>query len=148
MDIAINFEISDNGPETSLEVTRILDKIKDQINHGETEDPIRDANGNTIGYWSLDVHEDEEDISLLVDFVANSIMLYEESIRKNMSPEWDTIKLVAECKDGIYGAFGELLDTATDYACGRELTQAEKDALQSALEEDLQPRLKAEVAAR
>jgi len=37
-----------------MEILRILDKIKQQIDAGETYGPVIDINGNKVGNWSID----------------------------------------------------------------------------------------------
>lgn len=75
------------------------------------------------------------------------ITKYDEIVRGNMSADWDTIKAVAECEDGMYGALGELFEVAEDLGYPLE-DDADRDALQDAFEDEYQPRLRAEVAAR
>lgn len=40
--------------DRTLEHTRILDRVTDQIMTGEKSGKIRDYNGNTIGLWSVE----------------------------------------------------------------------------------------------
>lgn len=45
---------------------------------------------------------------------AEVIAEYDRRVRANMTPEWDTIRAVAECDEGYMGAYGEAIDTAED----------------------------------
>lgn len=56
------------------------------------------------------------------------ITRYDEIVRGNMSDDLDTIAAVASCKDGIFGAWGEVLDTAND------LGYADSTGLDAAME--------------
>lgn len=58
---------------------------------------------------------------------------YDRVVRANASEEWDTIKGVAEDRSGLYGVWGEVLDTAD--ALGLDLEAAGpgvEEALQAA----------------
>lgn len=43
------------------------------------------------------------------------LVSYDGVIRRNSTPEWDTVRAVAECRDGLMGAWGEVLDEAAAY---------------------------------
>lgn len=75
------------------------------------------------------------------------IAAYEKQVRANYSAEWDTIRAVAECSDGIYGAWGEILDVAVSMGFSPEAIRMLDGPLTAAFA-DLQHRLGAEVAAR
>lgn len=45
---------------------------------------------------------------------AGVIHAYENSVRADRCDSWDTIHNVATCNDGVYGAWGEVLDAASD----------------------------------
>jgi hypothetical protein len=79
---------------------------------------------------------------------AKVIARYEQIVRANNSPEWDTIVAVAECQDGIMGAYGEVLDVSGEMGYGHlHMDDHYTGALDEALL-DLQDKLRAEVAAR
>lgn len=42
------------------------------------------------------------------------ISAYDQIVRANQTPRWDTIKEVGRCADGIYGGWGEVIDTAEE----------------------------------
>lgn len=46
---------------TGHEAARILIAIADRLHRGETEGTCRDANGNTVGAWSLVDHRNMDD---------------------------------------------------------------------------------------
>lgn len=46
--------------------------------------------------------------------LADIIARYDALIRKNESSEWPTRRLVADCQDGIMGAWGEVVDLAPE----------------------------------
>lgn len=70
---------------------------------------------------------------------------YEQQVRANWTIDHDTIKAVATCDQGLYGAWGEVLDTSVEV--GYEPTDAFVPYLSDAFK-SLQRRLSGEVAAR
>ena len=90
---------------------------------------------------------------------ARAVMVaYEQIVRANNSPEWDTIKAVADCDLGLWGALGETWDMANDLGIDLDVDKGEghpdgigddgqalRDALQDLLEDELQPRLAREL---
>lgn len=44
---------------------------------------------------------------------------YDSKVRANYSDDWDSLAAVAVCDDGLYGAFGEVLDVAQDLELDR-----------------------------
>lgn len=83
----------------------------------------------------------------LTQYAAQQVLAaYEQRVRANMSPEWDTIAAVARCQDGVYGAWGEIMDTAHDLDIDWDtLTGPEYDAIHDAFTA-LQARLLVESA--
>lgn len=78
--------------------------------------------------------------------IGGVIATYDQQVRANQTPAWDTIKLVSIDDDGIYGAWGEVVDLAA--MRGLDLDSNETvDALQDAFEK-YQAKLRAEVEAR
>jgi hypothetical protein len=41
---------------------------------------------------------------------AYVLAVYDAQIRANRTPEWDTVAAVANCRNGLYGAWGEVVD--------------------------------------
>lgn len=83
--------------------------------------------------------------------VAHVLTTYEGQIRSNFSDEWDTIKAVAECESDVYGAWGEVLDTAITLGYLKAGDDASDSSLYAALRRAfglLQERLVEEVATR
>jgi hypothetical protein len=55
---------------------------------------------------------------------------YDDLVRGNWSEAWDTLAAVALCEDGLYGAWGEVLDVAG--ALDIEMDDATRDKLHDA----------------
>jgi predicted molibdopterin-dependent oxidoreductase YjgC len=75
--------------------------------------------------------------------VERVIARYDEIVRANQSPEWNTVVAVATCDEGLYGAFGEVLDVATEMGCPND--DAFVDELEAAFSA-YQARLRDEIA--
>lgn len=71
---------------------------------------------------------------------------YDRLVRANRSDDHDTLAAVATCRDGLYGAWGEVLDTARDLGLADERIEALHGRLLSAFVA-YQNRLAAEVEA-
>lgn len=56
------------------------------------------------------------------------IAAYDSEVRANRSADWDTVAAVANCEDGLMGAWGEVGETADRLYAG-ELSDAQYDAL-------------------
>ena len=49
------------GPTATMEIERILNKVRGQVATGHESGIIMDVNGNRVGSWDLEVTEDEGD---------------------------------------------------------------------------------------
>jgi hypothetical protein len=48
------------------------------------------------------------------DHALAVIERYDTQIRANRSPSWDTLAAVNDCDDGLYGAWGEVVECAEE----------------------------------
>lgn len=49
------------------------------------------------------------------DHVLQVIERYDATIRSNRGPTWDTLTAVSDCDDGMYGAWGEVVECAEEF---------------------------------